>query len=119
MAKLLIVRKSATKAPKLTKAKMAEALEKIDTVSRVSRPQLVELMLGGGYNKLPVIPQSEIDKAHYNRKIEMEGWEIPVEEMGRLKGEPNGSTRESVRLWIKQRLGEFGVPEDVTVILVD
>lgn len=118
MSKLLIVRKSADKAPKLTKAQLAKTLEEVAKKQRVSRDDLVTFLLDGSFNKLPVVKQAEIDRAQANR-TQLEGWEIPASNLGRV-GEATPSSRESVRLWIKQNLKEMGVnPDDLSVVLVD
>jgi hypothetical protein len=109
MASLLIFRRSAD-APKLKVADIKAAMNLIHKRARVQRDELAEFMLNGGFKKLPIVKQSEVDSDDWHRPND-KGWKIPESCLGR-KGEATLTQRESVRLWIKQQLTEYGVDPD-------
>ena len=120
MTRLIILRKAADKAPKLSVTKITEIKKEVDKNARVKRDALVSFLLDGSYNRLSIVKQSLIDDPERRAEVIPMGWEIPQDSLGRCKGEPTASTRESVRLWIRQNLASYGIDaSDVAVMLVD
>lgn len=119
MSRLMVFRKSAVKAPKLSATKVAAAIAEIGSKVRVERDEFVTFMLGGGFAKLEVVSQSAIDSDMQRPKIMGKGWEVPADSLGRV-GVATPSSRESIRLWAKQQLPAYGInPDAVAIILVE
>lgn len=69
---------------------------------RVKRPSLVTFLLSGDFARLPVASPAAF-RDDKRRAAECEGWEIPIDSLGR-KAEHSASTAESIRIWIPKNL---------------
>jgi hypothetical protein len=103
----------------MTKAQLASALKDIHRKVRVNRDTLTKFMLDGSFNKLPVYPQSTIDSPYKRWKEGVKGYEISADDLGRV-GEPSQSVANSIRLWVKQNLAEYGInPDAISVVYME
>lgn len=130
--------------PRPTKAVIDRMMLRIGLKSTVDRDDLVAFMTPKGKSKsafysLPIVPQQVIDNPaarvlsgpkHPNEDAPAgqawidQGWVIPVSNLGRkfvkdANAEPDSSTVESVRLWIKQHLSDVVDSADVAILLTD
>lgn len=122
MTSLRLYRKSDAKVPKVTETKIKELEKRLKMQRKILRPGLTRFILGGGFNKLKPTPPSILYNA-WKRDYEnpADYFEIPVEDMGRLKRDPDGSTANSIKLWIEQNLKEdYGITyDDYTILPVE
>lgn len=116
-ASIVIYRRQDAKVKRLGKNQLAETVKRVNRKTRVKRDNVVSFFLEGGFNNLPVTPQSVIDSP-YRREDEAKGWEIPAEDLGRI-GEATPSAAESIRLWVKQNLGDYVNPDAVSVVYIE
>lgn len=117
MSRILVFRKGTNAPKKLKVAEIKAITDEVNITARVNRDPLIRFMFDGSFAKLPLVKQSEIDSDAKRRTIKDKGWEVPSECLGRI-GEATPSAAESIRLWVKQRLGEFGVDSDSVSVLV-
>lgn len=103
MAQIILYRKADVRVPRMGKRQIATALAAINKTARVKRDPLVEFILGGGWNKLPVTPQHVIDSPH-KRRAEGHGWVVPDSCHGR-GGVATFSQNESQRIWVPKNIG--------------
>lgn len=105
---------------KLAASKIAKISEELDRRCRVQRPNVVTFLLGGDFGKLPKVSTTVLDSPYQRWKQKQDGklvgWKVPDSDLGRKQGQPSLSTAESVRLWIKQNLGDHVSAENVAVI---
>lgn len=118
MTSLRLYRKTDKKLPKLSETKIKELEKNLSLRRRLLRPSTTRFLLGGGFNRLEPTPSSILYnswKRDYDDPADY--FEIPVEDMGRLKREPDISTANSIKLWIQENLDIS--TEDFTIIPVE
>jgi hypothetical protein len=105
---------SATPTRKPTKAN-AEKVRNIAALkARVTRPALLDHLLGGGFHAQAALPPAVIDN-RAERIIEhhADGWTIPADSLGR-PGTANPA--DSILLWIKKNVPTVD-PSEVSIVV--
>lgn len=123
MAHLLIIRKATgTRLPKLTQARR-QAIEDNLATARVRRPELEEFILSDLFRELPATNTTELggmlvqNEPMRTASLDAIGWEIPYGSLGRTK-RADEKTAESIRIWIRDRIGSDIIPQDALAIAV-
>lgn len=111
---------------RIAKADKEDIRKRIAIVSRVDRPALLDLFLGGDtindvgrFFSLPAATQAQVKNPAALPLGEISGWEVPESDLGR-KGEATQSQSESIRLWITKHIVGNGIiaADEVAVIFV-
>jgi hypothetical protein len=118
MAKILIFKNEEIKAPRLGKRQIEAAKETINKKARVKRDDLVEFMLGGGLNKLEKVSPSAIYTRQYQEGVTEKAYVVPASCFGR-SGEATFPQAESIRIWIKNNLGPFGIQAETLSVVFE
>lgn len=125
MLKIYRKESASKRGKKLNKAQMARFEQHMDLIVRVQRPYVKELFVSGAFYDLPAIPPAVV-KNRGKRIMDYgdAGWEIPVEDYVKDGVVPvdvdEQSAANSVVLWIKKNLAEFGfVNNDEFAIVVE
>lgn len=95
--------------PKLAKAKRTKVAEYLKVITRVQRPELVELVLDGSLRTLTPIPVGQVKNAAY-LAYNAEKGKTYTDESGRGRNAENvRSQAETVRAYLKRIVAAFEV----------
>lgn len=128
MAEIHIIRKVGTSESngRLSKVEKEDIRKRIGIISRVDRPAMLDMFLGGstqkdigGFFSLPPATQAQVKNPASLPLGEISGWQVPESDLGR-KGEATNSQAESIRLWVTKHIVGNGVinADEVAVIYV-
>jgi len=128
MSEIHIVRKVGVKASngRIAKADKVNIRKRVGIISRVSRPAILDLFLGGetaakvgGFFALVPASQADVKNPAKLALGEIDSFVVPASDLGR-KGEATASQAESIRLWVTKHIVGHGICEadEVSVVFV-
>ena len=116
--KIYIARKAKVTMPK--KATVKAIREGLAFKCRERRPGIEALFLDGGFARLPMVEQHEVDSLAGRLRIVAEGrcFEVALEDTGRI-GAFTDSAKESIRIWIGKQLAEVAPKGSYAVFVIE